>query len=143
MAGKVFILGLGDLRSDTKEAEQKIRPELRKNLELASQLVVGATGRQFRGSRTKALRAKPRRPVTAPPHMLARFEGFYARAVSYSITQAGNKLTSEVGPVAVAYARRHEFGTLGMPRRPVLTPAVEQTEKQVFELLERSFRVLP
>lgn len=152
MAGKVFILGLGELRSDTKEAEQKIRPELRKNLELASQLVVGATGHQFRGSRTRAkymirggrrVRRKPPGIVTAPPHMLARFEGYYARAISYTVSQAGNKLTSEVGPVAVAYARRHEFGTLGMPRRPVLTPAVEQTEKQVFALLERSFRVLP
>ena len=151
MAGKVFILGLKELKDDVKDAERDFATEVERNIRDAADMVVGLAQRNFRGSRTRALymirggrrvKRKPPRPITSPPHMLGVFEGTYKRAISRDVRRNGKMVTAEIGPVGIRYARRHEFGTLGMPQRMVLTPAVEDSRERNFAMLGQSFRVL-
>lgn len=148
----VRIVGATELRREIETASRRVVPEAEQNVRKASEVVVGAALRQFKGSRTRALyeisggkriARKPPRPVTSPPDKLGVWEGTYRRAITYDVSRRGKQVESEVGPVGIAYARRHEFGILGMPQRQVITPAVEETKDRVFGLIARTFEVLP
>lgn len=149
---KLRWVGLKRFRRDMDRGAKKLRPALRRNLGLAAEAVVGEAQRHgFRGSRTRArfrisggrrVARIPPWPVTSPPSKLGVFTGFYRRAISKDIKQSGRRLTAEVGPVGVRYARAHEFGVGRMPERPVIGPAVKAQEKYVYRLLGRTFEVL-
>lgn len=148
----VRIVGATELRRELETARKNVMPEAERNVRRASEVVLGSAVRQFQGSRTRSLyeikggkrvTRKPPRPVTSPPDRLGVFEGTYRRGITYDVSRTGKIVQSEIGPVGIVYAHRHEFGILGMPQRQVLTPAVEETKKRVFEIIERTFTVLP
>ena len=137
----IVIRGLRKLRRDMRSAEQRFTAQMDHQLKLAAETVVGEAQRSgFQGERTRA-RMKGR-PVTSPPNKLGIFEGTYRRAIGYDLMGPANNRVAEVGPATIKYARRHEYGTKGMPKRPVMGPAVDATQDQVFKLLGRTFKVL-
>jgi hypothetical protein len=134
-----------------RKAERKFPRALETNLRLAGEFVIGASKKQFKGMRTSALykirggrrvARTPPLPVTAPRHMLAVFEGQYRKSITQDVQRKGSKRwLTEIGP-EVPYARVHELGKRGMPKRQVLTPGVKQSEKDVFKILGRTFKVI-
>jgi len=134
-----------------KRAKKKLPGEIEKNLSKAAEYVIGQAKQEFQGERTRALymikggravRRKNPRPVSSPPGKLGIFEGTYRKAITKRIVRSGRYIDALVGPFGIAYARRHEFGTGGMPKRPVLAPAIAKTQHIVEKLIGESFDVL-
>jgi hypothetical protein len=144
-------------RRHLKGARKNFMGTLERNVRLAAEIVTGAAKEQFVGERTRALNMisggrvitrKPPRPISSPADKLGVFTGHYRRAIGNSIRVIGKRVHAEVGPLAaVPYARVHEFGgkagrNVVMPKRPVISPAVEATKERVFRLIGKTFRVL-
>lgn len=146
----VRVLGLRRLQRTFARAKRGLLGATRSNLEKASLVLVGAAQKQFEGERTRARykisggerveRDNPR-PVTSPPDRLGVFTGNYRNRITFDIKKSGRKLTAEVGPAGVPYARRHELG-IRTPERQVLTPAVKESADEIFRILGTSFEVL-
>lgn len=137
---KIRWVGLRELRRRLFRSSQLIAPELERNLRAAGEVVIGKSRQQFRGSRTRARRRG--RAVTAPGDKLAVDYGTYRRSISQDIRRLGRRnWTTEVGPT-VKYAPVHELGIGRMPKRQVLTPGVEKSEREVFRIIGRTFRVV-
>lgn len=142
MAGGFSIkwIGLKAFGARMAGAGGRVQTELEKNMRKAGEAVITSSQQQFRGSRTRARRAG--RPVTAPKDRLAVDYGRYRESITQDVRRVGRRRwTTEVGPT-VKYARRHELGTGGMPKREVLTRGVKESEKQVIRIIGQTFRVV-
>lgn len=151
MAWNIKILGANEFRQELATAGASVPAALEDKIRKAAELVTNESKKNFKGWRTKALyeivngkrvRRKPPLPVTSPPDMLGAFENHYKKAISYSVTHAGTRVTAEVGPIGIIYARVHEFGLGRIPPRPVLTPAVEKTTERIYKYIGMTFQVL-
>jgi phage gpG-like protein len=148
----IRIEGTEEQARDLERAGDRLPQALDTQLRLASELIVGASQRNFKGERTRAeyeikggkrVRRKTPRPVTSPANMLGVFEGRYRQSISYTVTRHQNlTLSSEIGPVGVIYAPVHEFGLGVIPARPVLTPAIDSTRDRVYGLIGHAFKVV-
>jgi len=133
-------VGLDAFHKRMSGAGKRVESELEKNMRKAGEYVIGASMKQFSGSRTRARRRG--RPVTAPADRLAVDYGTYRQSISQDVRRVGrHKWTTEVGPT-VKYARVHELGLRGMPKRQVLTPGVKDSEAAVFRVIGTTFRVV-
>ena len=133
-------IGLKSYQRHMQKASQKFAGELQKNLRKAGEIVIGESKKQFEGSRTRAVRKG--RAITAPRKKLAVDYGTYRRSISQDPRRVGrNRWTTEIGPT-VKYARVHEMGLRGMPKRQILTPGVKQSEAQVIRILGTTFKVV-
>lgn len=148
---RIRFIGRKEFQREMERAAVRFNPELAKNVRKAGEIIIGQARKEFKGERTRArfkisggrrVTRKPPRAVTSPPGKLGVFEGTYRKQISQSLSRSGKSIKSEIGPVGVPYARRHELGTQGMPRRQVLTPAVKKTEKDVVRILGRTFGVV-
>lgn len=136
----IKVLGTAELLRGLKKSERRFQSQLRRNLAKAAEVVVGNSKREFKGSRTRAIRKG--RPVTAPRGKLAVDFAQYKKAISKEIRGRRDRLRAIIGPVGIRYARRHELGTRGMPKRPVLVPGLKKSERFVVQLLGRTLRVI-
>ena len=145
----IKFVGLKAFQKSMKRAGRRLPSILEQQLRKAGEVVIGEARKQFKGERTRALyivkkgkRKKRRnpRPVTSPPDKLGIFEGTYTKQISQQLSGSGRSLRTEIGPVGVPYARRHELG-IRMPKRPVLAPAIKEAEPKVVAILGRSFRI--
>lgn len=134
------ILGLKEWRRDLGAAARKIPGEQLKNTRKAAEIIVGQARKEFKGSRTRARRKK--RPVTSPPDKLGVDIGTYRKQISATVRRRGKSVVAEVGPVGLVYPVLHEYGLGRMPKRQVITPAVEKTEDKQIALIGRTFKVL-
>jgi len=59
-------------------------------------------------------------------------------SIVYRVAARQGEFSAAVG-TNMWYARRHEFGTNGMPERPFLRPSLEKQRPNVFKHLEEKF----
>ncbi|RMF18882.1 MAG: hypothetical protein D6760_13535 [Deltaproteobacteria bacterium] len=147
----IRVLGLRRFREDIAHENALRKSRIGAKLARAAEYVASDAKRNFKGERTRArymikggrrVRRKHPRPVTSPPNMLGVFEGTYRRAITWTLRRSGREIVAEVGPSGIKYPPAHEFGTHGMPKRPVLTPAVEKNRQRVFRLLGAAIRIV-
>ena len=150
-------VGLNAFRKRMSGAGKRVESELEKNMRKAGEYVIGASRKQFHGSRTSIYRnrdgsykkrAKSLKFVKSPkfnrahPKKLAIWTQKYSDSISQDVRRVGrHKWTTEVGPT-VWYAELHEKGIGGMPKRQVLTPGVKDSEAAVFRVIGTTFRVV-
>ena len=122
-----------------QRAGKKFPSEMKKRMDKAANIIVRET--QLRLNRHTHPVGTPR-PATFPQNELGKMSGDLQRRITSDVTRGGRSIKAEVGPVFIKYARRHELGTRGMPKRPYLEPSVKATEDQVFEMIGQTFKVI-
>lgn len=141
MAWGLRILGRKRFERHTERAARRFRPTMQRNFGLVMEdMTSWAKEKRFRGERTRAYRKG--RPVTAPEGVLGIDTGMYRTSLSYETDHRGSNTRAEFGPVGIRYARVHEFGLGAMPKRPVVSPAIDEFNDEFFRVLGKTFRVL-
>lgn len=129
----ISVIGAKSLLRKFQKARGEIGSETRKNLLKAGSVIQGAAKKNFRPRSAKGVPNPLRGPKT-----LRVQTGQLRRSITVRAKGAGANTVVEIGPT-VRYAEKHEIGE-GVPARPFMKPALEDTEKQVVALVGKSFR---
>lgn len=132
-AFSISVIGAKSLLRTFRRASKDIGSETRKNLLKAGSVIQGAAKKNFKPRGSKGERNPLRGPKT-----LRIQSGQLRRSIRVRARGTGFDTIVEIGPT-VGYAERHEIGQ-GVPARPFMRPALEDTAKQVVALVGKSFR---
>jgi len=132
-AFSISVIGAKSIIRKFQKARGEIGSETRKNLIKAGSVIQAAAKKNFRPRAAKGVPNPLRGPKT-----LRTQTGQLKRSILVKTRGAGFDTVVEIGPT-VAYGRKHELGE-GVPARPFMKPAIEDTEKQVVALVGKSFR---
>ena len=133
-AFSISVIGATSLLRSFRRASKAVGSETRKNLLKAGSVIQGAAKKNFKPRSAKGVPNPLRGPKT-----LRVQTGQLRRSIRVRARGTGFDTIVEIGPT-VGYAERHEIGSGGVPARPFMRPALEDTEKQVLAIVGRSFR---
>lgn len=129
----ISVIGAKSLLRSFRKASKEIGSETRKNLLKGGQVIRLAAIKNFKPRTAKGVPNPLRGPKT-----LRVQTGTLRKSITIRVTGIGFDTVVQVGPT-VRYAEKHEIGE-GVPARPFMKPALEDTEKQVVALVGKSFR---
>ena len=132
-AFSISVIGAKSIIRKFQRARGEIGSETRKNLIKAGSVIQAAAKKNFRPREAKGVRN-----MLTGPKTLRVQSGQLRRSIVVKTRGTGFDTVVEVGPTA-EYGRKHELGE-GVPARPFMRPALEDTEKQVIALVGKSFR---
>ena len=132
-AFSISVIGAKSILRSFRKASKAIGSETRKNLLKAGSVIQANAKKNFKPRSAKGVRNPLRGPKT-----LRVQTGKLRRSIRVRARSTGFDTVVEIGPT-VRYAERHEIGQ-GVPARPFMRPALEDTEKQVVALVGKSFR---
>lgn len=126
-----------------REAERKIKKEMRRKVRVNANLVRNSARANISGQTDRETRKRSR-----GGNQLQNLTGTLRRKISVSVRVQGRvgalTIRAEIGPKGFPvgiYGRRHELG-MGLPRRPFLEPAMKQNQERIFRELGLVFRVV-
>lgn len=132
-AFSISVIGAKSILRSFQKASKQIGSETRKNLLKAGSVIQANAKKNFKPRSAKGVPNPLRGPKT-----LRIQTGQLRRSIRVRARGAGFDTVVEIGPT-VRYAEKHEIGD-GVPARPFMRPALEETEKQVVAMVGRSFK---
>lgn len=132
-AFSISVIGANAIIRRFQKARGEIGSETRKNLIKAGSVIQAAAKKNFKPRAAKGVPNPLRGPKT-----LRVQSGQLRRSILVKTRGTGFETVVEIGPTA-EYGRKHELGE-GVPARPYMRPAIQDTEKQVIALVGKSFR---
>lgn len=132
-AFSISVIGAKSIIRSFQQASKDVGSETRKRLLQAGSVIQAEAKKNFK---PRQARGVPN-PLTGPKTLRIQ-TGQLRRSIRVRATGTGFDTVVEIGPT-VRYAERHEIGE-GVPARPFMRPALEDTAKRVVALVGKSFR---
>ncbi len=131
-AFSISVIGASSIIRSFRKASKAVGSETRKNLLKAGSVIQGAAKKNFKPRGAKG----ERNPLRGPKTLRVQ-TGQLRRSIRVRARGIGFDTVVEIGPT-VRYAKKHEIGE-GVPARPFMKPARDDTLKQVTALIGKSF----